>query len=211
MNMGESTDNPDRVLTCAHSAMRPEDISYPDREEPWTLRQAPRSKARGWARTWTNPAHSVGAWTVCSPDTRPWNGTPAPSRSASGRRRPGPRRQRRRSDAGLPWPRRSGRGSGSRERLTSGSAVSVLYPRGIRFNGQHRVASVDAGELFSGGKKSHSELQKLLLRSVGTQQADSMRWKLHNNMMEVLLLSHIVGYLRHSYASWITQQQTNTT
>lgn len=41
-----------------------------------------------------------------------------------------------------------GRGSGSRERLTFGSALSVLYPRGIRFNGQHRGASVERGESF---------------------------------------------------------------
>lgn len=34
---------------------------------------------------------------------------------------------------------------------------------------------------------------KLLLRSVSAQQADSKKWNLHNNMMEALLLSHMVG------------------
>lgn len=76
--------------------------AYPDREEPWTLRRAPCLTAGAWAQTWTNSARSGWAWTGCSPGTRPWNETPAPSRAASGRIRPGPLLQKQRTDAGLP-------------------------------------------------------------------------------------------------------------
>lgn len=112
MNTGQSPDILNHVPACVCSGMPPEDgcgsFSYPDREEPWTPRRVPCWTARGWARSWTNPARSGWAWTECSPGTRPWNGTPAPSRSVSGRIRPGPLQQRQRTDAGLPCPPQRG-------------------------------------------------------------------------------------------------------